>query len=274
MHPRCASPRRAAALVATAAALACGLAAPLRAVAAPPSPVAPQQQSAAPQSPADSPAAPYKFTVGSYGVSGGGLPAGPGLDVNLRYTYGANDGNVWLGWFRSPVLGFSQLRGGWDHVFDLGAVRVLPSLQGASGGFVGGSLALETGERWFAGAGLGRTNLRNYANLNFDPNDSYTLYGGYRWGETTSLSLQLIHDNRQNPDQRHVHLLWRQDLGDGQRLTVDVLDKRGTVEGQFIRRTGLSVNYDWPRWYVRVAWDPKVNFTPQDMLRLSVGVRF
>ncbi len=53
-----------------------------------------------------------------------------------------------------------------------------------------------------------------------------------------------------------------------------LLDKRGTVDGRFMRRTGLSVNCDWPRWYVRAAWDPKVNFTPQNMLRLSAGVRF
>ena len=35
---------------------------------------------------------PFKLTLGSYSVAGGDLPAGPGLDVNLRYTYG--QGNV------------------------------------------------------------------------------------------------------------------------------------------------------------------------------------
>ena len=225
------------------------------------------QQAAAQDAPT-----PYKLTVGSYGVSGGGLPAGPGLDVNLRYTYG--DGNVWLGWFRSPVLDFSQLRSGWDHTFTLGPVRLLPSVQAASGGFFGGSIAVETGDSWFVGAGLGRTNLRNYANLNFDPNDSYTAYGGYRWSEATSLQVQLVRDNRLNPDQQHVHLIWRQSVGNGERLTVDLLAKQGTVDGLFIRRVGLSVGYDWPRWFVRAAWDPKVNFTPQNMVRLSTGMRF
>ena len=225
------------------------------------------QQAAAQEAPT-----PYKLTVGYYGVSGGGLPAGPGLDVNLRYDYGS--GNVWLGWFRSPVLDFSQLRGGWDRTITLGPVRVLPSLQAASGGFFGSSLAVETGDSWFVGAGLGRTNLRSYANLNFDPNDSYTAYGGYRWSDATSLQVQLVRDNRLNPDQQHVHLIWRQGVGNGERLTVDLLAKQGTVDGQFIRRVGLSVGYDWPRWFVRAAWDPKVNFTPQNMARLSTGVRF
>lgn len=216
--------------------------------------------------------APYKLMVGLYSVSGGGLPAGPGLDLNVRYSLG--DGNVWLGWFRSPALGFSQLRGGWDHSFTLGPVRVLPSLQAASGGFLGGSVAIETGDSWFVGAGVGRTNLRNYANLNFDPNDSWTAYGGYRWADATSLQLQVVRDNRLNPDQQHVHLIWRRALSGGHRITVDLLAKQGTVEGQFIRRAGLSVGYDWPLWFVRVAWDPKVNFTPQDMVRMSVGRRF
>jgi hypothetical protein len=215
---------------------------------------------------------PFKLTIGAYRVSGGGLPSGPGLDMNLRYTYG--DGNVWIGWFRSPVLDFAQPRAGWDHTFTLGPVRVLSSLQAASGGFVGGSLAVETGDSWFVGTGLGRTNLRNYANLNFDPNDSYTVYGGYKWPDGTALSLSLIRDNRLNPDQQDVHLVYRLPLPERQRLTVDLLAKQGTVDGQFIRRAGLTVTYDWPRWFVRAAYDPKVNFTAQNMVRMSVGTRF
>ncbi len=219
----------------------------------------------------DSPPAPFKLTVGGYRVSAGDQPAGPGLDVNLRYAYGS--GKVWVGWFRSPVVGFSQLRTGWDRTVTIGPVRLLPSLQAASGGFVGGSIALETGDSWFVGAGLGRTNLHDYVNLNFDPNDSYTAYGGYRWPDSSALSLQLVRDNRLHPDQ-HVHLIWSQPLPEGKRLIVDVLAKQGTVNGQVIRRTGVSVGFDWTTWFVRTAWDPQVNFTPQNMLRVSTGVRF
>ena len=215
---------------------------------------------------------PFKLTFGSYSVAGGDLSAGPGLDVNLRYTYG--QGNVWVGWFRSPALGFSEPRGGWDDVVKWGNVRLLPSLQVASGGFVGGSLALEAGERWFGGAGLGRTNLRPYINLNFDPNDSYTVYGGYRWTDASSVSLQLIRDNRENPDQQHIHLIWRQKLAYQNQFIIDVLAKQGTVEGKYIRRTGLSLGYDWPVWSLRAAWDPKVNFSVQNMLRFSVARHF
>jgi len=214
----------------------------------------------------------FKLTTGLYQLTGGGLPSGPGLDVNLRAS--SDFGNAWVGWFRSPVLEVTQTRAGWDRTFNLGSVRFMPSLQVASGGFWGGSASLEAGSTWFAGVGLGRTNLRNYVNLNFDPNDAWMLSGGYRWGDNHSLVLQMVRDNRLNPDQQHVHLVYRTPIADDQRLTLDLLSKKGLVAGVPIQRLGLSVAYDWPSYFVRVAWDPQVNFTPQDMLRLSVGMRF
>jgi hypothetical protein len=41
-----------------------------------------------------------------------------------------------------------------------------------------------------------------------------------------------------------------------------------------IQRVGFSAGYDWPQFFVRAAWDPLVNFTTQNMTRLSVGARF
>ena len=216
--------------------------------------------------------APFKFTTGIFHLSGGGLPSGNALDVNLRHT--SELGNLWVGVYRAPVLEVTQLRAGWDRTFELGPVRVMPSLQWASGGFWGGSIGAETGETWFVGAGIGRTNLRQYANLNFDPNDSWSLSGGYRWADNRVLSVLMVRDNRENPDQRHLHLSYRTPIEGGRRLTLDLLAKRGLVDGEPIRRLGASVGYDWPRQFVRVAWDPKVNFTAQDMLRLSAGLRF
>jgi hypothetical protein len=216
-----------------------------------------------------------KFTTGLYQVSGGGQPAGPGLDLNLRASGGPiGDGDAWIGVYRSAVQGVTQARAGWDTTYDMGPVRFVPSLQIASGGFVGGSIYAESGDSWFAGAGLGRTNLRPYVNLNFDPNDAWTLAGGYRWADKRSLTLQAVHDNRQNPDQRHVHLVYRTPTDHGGRLTLDLLDKQGTVDGAQVHRIGLAVGYDWPHTFVRVAWDPLVNFTPQNMLRVSGGLRF
>lgn len=221
----------------------------------------------------EAPATPsFKLTSGIYNASGGEVAHARGVDLNLRYS-GA-PGDLWLGVYRSPELALSQTRAGWDSTFHWGAVRFMPSLQAASGGFWGGSVGWETGEHWFVGAGLGRTNLRSYVNLNYDPNDAWMLSGGYRWGTERSLALQMVRDNRQNPDQQHVHGVYRTALPEGQRLTLDMLYKKGLVDGAPIRRTGLSVTYDWPRIFVRMAYDPKVNFTAQDMTRLSVGTRF
>jgi hypothetical protein len=121
---------------------------------------------------------------------------------------------------------------------------------------------------------LGRTNLRNYTNLNFDPNDAWMVSGGYRWNDSRSVAVQWVRDNRLNPDQQHLHLVYRTPMAGDQRLSVDLLAKSGLVSGESVQRLGLSVAYDWPTYFVRVAFDPKVNFTPQDMFRLSVGTRF
>ena len=48
----------------------------------------------------------------------------------------------------------------------------------------------------------------------------------------------------------------------------------GNVEGEYIRRWGGTLTYDWPRFFVRVARDPNTNFTTVDSWRLSVGTRF
>ena len=209
----------------------------------------------------------FKFTLGSYRYS----DDSQGVDANLRHTSGL--GNVWLGYFRLPDQDVSQWRGGWDRTFGED-VRFSPSLQLASGGFEGGSVALEAGAPWFASVGLGRTNLKPYYNLNFDPNDSYSLSAGRRDESGQLFAVQYVRDNRENPSQRHLHFVYRQPFDGGNRLTVDVLYKKGLVEDELIKRWGFTLAYDWPRFFVRLARDPKTNFTPVDAWRFSVGTRF
>ena len=196
---------------------------------------------------------------------------GSGVDVNLRHS--SDYGNAWIGYFRAPKLDANQWRGGWDRSFGE-TIRIQPSAQIASGGFVGGSINFETGERWFVGAGFGRTNLRSYFNLNFDPNDSWSLVGGYRGENGHSYSASYIRDNRENPDQQHFHLTSRMPLADKERLTLDLLYKRGFVDGQRIAKAGGTITYDWPKFFIRVAYDPNTNFTADNTWRLSVGTRF
>lgn len=212
-------------------------------------------------------AQPFKLTLGSYQFSGGGS----GTDVNLRHT--SSLGNLWLGYFDFARDHVSQWRAGWDRTLG-DQVRVTPSMQVASHQFVGGSLQVETGDPWFVGAGLGRTNLKPYWNLNFDPNDSYTLSAGHRAAGGQTLALQYIRDNRENPDQRHLHVYWRQPMPDRQRLTLDLLYKQGIVDDRMIRRWGASATYDWPAVFLRVAYDPYANFGPDRQRRFSVGARF
>ena len=210
---------------------------------------------------------PFKLTFGAYHYSDGS----DGIDANLRHS--SDLGNAWLGYYHASDGSLSQWRTGWDRSFGE-ALRVSPSIQLASGGFAGGSIQAEAGAPYFAGAGLGRTNLRPYVNLNFDPNDSYSLFAGRREESGSVIMALMVRDNRENPDQRHFHLVYRRPLADGERLTLDALYKVGRVEGETIRRWGATATYDWPRIFARLAWDPKTNFTPVDSWRFSVGTRF
>lgn len=221
---------------------------------------------AAPEPPA------FKLTLGRHH----GTASGSATDVNLRRAFGDAEagGNAWLGFYDAPGQGERQWRLGADDGIALGAFRLQPAGQVASHRYAAASLGIETGESWFIGAGFGRTNLHQNTNLNFDPNDSYSLSAGLRVDGGASYQLQWVRDNRQNPDQRHLHLVWRTPLPQGQRLTVDLLHKQGLVDDVTIHRWGASLAYDWPRFFVRVAYDPKVNFTPETQWRLSAGTRF
>lgn len=210
----------------------------------------------------------YKLTMGHYVYSGG---VGS-YDINLRNSSGV--GNLWVGYYESKQRAEAQLRGGWDHTFDMAGVRVSPSVQAASMGFASLSAQAEAGEIWFVGAGLGRTNLRPYSNLNFDPNDSWMVSFGKRSAGGEAFYLQQVRDNRLNPDQRHIHAYYRMPLNNGDRITLDLLYKTGLVDDILIHKWGLSVVYDWPGFFISAAYDPKVNFSTDNMLRTSIGMRF
>jgi hypothetical protein len=208
-----------------------------------------------------------KLTLGGYRFADSGNAA----DLNLRTS--GDFGDLWLGYYQSAKRDEHQGRFGWDRTFALGDIRLIPSAQIASRGYTNWSIGLETGETWFVGAGFGRTNLKPNWNLNFDPNDAWSIAGGYR-RDGESFSLLWVRDDRENPDQRHMHAVYRKSLAEGHRLTLDILHKRGLVDGESIRKTGASLSYDWPRFFVKLAFDPKVNFTNEDMWRMSVGARF
>ena len=209
---------------------------------------------------------PWKLTVGEYFYD-----SYQGDDVNLRWRAGGND--AWLGVYSDKVFG-TQARIGSDTSVNLGKyVQLQPSLQLATEGFVGGSINLQVGGAWYTFVGFGRTDGRPYFNLNFDPNDSLTFGAGHRASDGTTYAAYVVADDRFHTGQRDWHLNAQIPFGSSH-ATLDLVYKTGLSEAGPISAWGFSVNYEWPRWFLRVAYDPYQNFSDQDAWRLVSGVRF
>jgi hypothetical protein len=210
---------------------------------------------------------PFKLTLGDYRYSGGYS----GIDLNLRWR--RNDTSAWLATYRDRAFG-SQSRAGFDTTIDVAEhVTVQPSMQIASRGFIGGSVNLQAGDTWFGLVGLGRTNLKPYFNLNFDPNDAITLGGGHRTAGGSVYTVFVVADDRLHTHQKHWHLNARVPVGQS-RATLDLLHKTGEGDSSQVNAWGWSATWDWPTWFVRLARDPKQNFSEQDAWRLGAGMRF
>ena len=141
----------------------------------------------------------YKFTPSYYHTTN----VTPAYDLNLRGNLGAQ--TAWIGFYQRSNE-FQQLRLGYENTLELPFGRVTPSMQYATRGFLGGSLTGEIGERYFALAGFGRTNLKDYFNLNFDPNDMVLLSFGTRAAEYDALA---VPDPRRSSWHRPAHLASR-----------------------------------------------------------------
>lgn len=216
-----------------------------------------------------------KLTFGHYQLQ----HAAAGTDINLRWR---RDGrSLWLGFYRDADFG-QQLRLGWDDQWALPSLPgmpglpllLLPSLQLASRGFVGGSLAVQAGAPIYLQLGLGRTNLRPYANLNFDPNDALSAALGWQGEGGRQLALSVIADDRLHTGQQHHHLTLRWPVPAGLRLSADLLHKQGQGDGGSVNAWGWTLGLDSTTWFARVARDPKQNFSAFDAWRVSVGWRF
>lgn len=194
-------------------------------------------------------------------------------DVNLRANQGLHA--VWWAYYRRGSE-FEQMRTGYEYTAQLPFGQLVPSLQLATHGFAGGSINAQVGDQVYALLGFGRTNTREYYNLNFDPNDS-VLYGlGTRLLPKSSISLFTVKDNRLHTGQVVTHMVWRAAPDNQQRWTVDLSSKHGraTPDDEAVSGKGLSVTYDYRDVFVRLARDRKVNFTAEDQTRLSLGLRF
>ena len=194
-------------------------------------------------------------------------------DLNLRGNLGPHA--LWLGQYRQAGFG-EQTRAGYEYTATPEWGQLVYSAQAAERGFAGGALTAQIGREVYAIVGWGRTNLKPYYNLNFDPNDAITLGMGAWWQDRHQISLAHTWDDRLRTGQRVTHLVWRWHVDDTQRLSLDLADKRGrsAVDGPWLRGNSLSLTWDWRGHFVRVAMDQKVNFSDETQKRLSVGWRF
>ncbi len=209
----------------------------------------------------------FKLTLGSYRSSDGS----DGRDLNLRWS--REHHTAWVGYYQGEDS-FTQSRVGYDNNLTLPFGRLSLSAQAASRGFLGGSAQIEIGAPWFAVLGWGRTNLKPYYNLNFDPNDAMTFGLGWRGPAATQISLYQVRDDRLDTGQRVTHLFIRGRPHDRVRLTLDLSHKRGQGDGGGqVRAHAVTAGVDVDRWFIRLADDRHANFGAARMLRFSAGLR-
>jgi hypothetical protein len=209
---------------------------------------------------------PWKLTVGEYAYTDY-----YGTDLNLRWR--VEDTSAWVGAYSDPRFG-AQTRAGADTSIDLGRyLQVQPSLQVASRGFVGGNVNLQAGASWFGIVGIGRTDAKPYFNLNFDPNDALTFGVGHQGADGLNYVLFVVADDRFHTQQRDWHANVQIPFGTSH-ATLDLLRKSGLSDAGPITAWGFSANWDWPAWFLRIAYDPYQNFSAQSAWRLATGVRF
>jgi hypothetical protein len=201
------------------------------------------------------------------------------IDLNLRGN--RDDDTFWIGQYQRGTE-FQQTRAGYEHQFSVPFGRVIASAQYATRGFLGGSVTLEASADamgpYVGLLGFGRTNMKPYYNLNFDPNDSVLIGAGWRPDDGTAVTVFQLRDDRLGTGQRVTHFVLRHKTGTRSRWTLDLFNRSGRSEAgpgvELFRATGITITYDREPWFVRLAWDPKANYTSSDMTRLAIGARF
>jgi hypothetical protein len=195
-------------------------------------------------------------------------------DINLRGIYGPH--TAWVGYYDQPGE-FRQARVGYEYTVHAGPAQAVLSAQYASQGFLGGSVAAAVGGEVYALVGVSRTNEKPYFNLNFDPNDAWIVGVGARLPNDTSFLLYQVHGEWVAAGQQVTHAVYRTKPTPDTRIGIDLFYKSGPLEGAddgTVRTAGGSIALDYRAWFARITWDPKVNFTANDMVRVAVGVRF
>jgi hypothetical protein len=197
-----------------------------------------------------------------------------GMDLNLRGTRGPTV--FWLGQYQRAHE-FQQTRTGAEQTLSFDWGKAVLSGQAATHGFLGFASQAEIGtDSVRLLAGFGRTNLKPYYNLNFDPNDAVTLGLIADLPSGMHITFYAVHDDRLGTGQTVAHAVLRTSNDPASRWTIDLSQRRGPLGdgGDRVTRTGIGVTYDDAPYFGRVVFDPNANFGGHDMLRLGFGVRF
>lgn len=195
-------------------------------------------------------------------------------DVNLRSDFGSQ--KAWIGQYQDQDH-FRQTRAGYEVDPQFGIVGLQLSAQAASRGFLGGSAQADIGgDDAYAIVGFGRTNLKPYYNLNFDPNDAITFgIGSKSLVPHGELDLYQVRDDRLGTHQQISHAVLKVAVGEKSRLTVDANYKHGLADDNvFVHGFGLALEYDYAQFFCKLARERAVNFTHDDQTRLALGLRF
>jgi hypothetical protein len=96
---------------------------------------------------------------------------------------------------------------------------------------------------------------------------------GHQATHSASYTVFVVADNRFHTRQRDWHANIKIPVGNSHG-TFDLLRKSGLSDAGYIKAWGFSANWDWPRWFARIAYDPYQNFSAQNAWRFAGGVRF
>lgn len=212
----------------------------------------------------------FKLTASNYNTWG----QTAAQDINLRGNKA--DTTWWVATYRRASE-FEQSRAGWEQNWGFDWGQLTSSLQLATHGFAGGALNAQLGdESWYALLGWGRTNLKDYYNLNFDPNDAVTLGMGGKLPGNSSYSFFTVWDDRLHTGQQISHAILHMPWQNESRLSLDYAYKRGRASEQetLVQGSSLAVGLDYRDMFLRVTADHKVNFSQYNQTRVALGLRF
>ncbi|MES2423330.1 MAG: hypothetical protein V4562_02800 [Pseudomonadota bacterium] len=157
----------------------------------------------------------------------------------------------------------------------LGSVYVKPSLFSNADGGSGAGFWLGRGETWRLAVGTRRQSARSGLGFAPDMGESSLVTASYLWSDQQSLSLQWLRQGNAEQGQRTLNLVYGTELSGSEKIKVGISAITGWAPlGGSQQRIGLSLGYDWPSYFVQLAYDPKANFGTQDQFRVSAGTRF